>query len=69
MRGTGAGYHAGMGFSIRRTFPIGRTARINVSKRGLSLSAKLGRITLNSRGRGAVRLGKGIGYRFGSGRR
>ncbi len=53
-----------MGLVFRRTIRLGRGSRLNVSKSGLSLSKRLGRLTVNSRGRGAVRLGKGWTWRF-----
>ena len=54
-----------MGFYIRRRVRLGKGSWLNLSKRGLSLSQKVGPVTVNSRGRTNVRLGKGIGYRGG----
>lgn len=54
-----------MGLSFRRTIPIGKSSRLNVSKRGVSVSSKKGRLTLNSRGRGTFRIAKGLSFRFG----
>jgi len=53
-----------MPFSIRKTVPMTQSARVNVSKRGASMSKTAGRVTLNSRGRGRVRLAKGLSFRF-----
>lgn len=53
-----------MGFVFRKTKSLGSGARLNVSKHGASVSKKAGPITLNSRGRARVRLGKGISFRF-----
>ena len=53
-----------MGFSFRKTMPVGRSARVNISKSGASVSKKVGRTTVNSRGRATVRLGKGTAFRF-----
>lgn len=53
-----------MGFSYRRRVRLGRSSWLNVSKRGLSTSKRLGRVTVSSRGRGSVRLGKGLSFRF-----
>ena len=36
---------------------------MNLSKSGLSLSKRLGRVTLNSRGRISIRLLKGLSWR------
>jgi hypothetical protein len=54
-----------MGFSFRRTISLGRGRRLNLSKRGASVSQRIGRLTLNSRGGGSVRLFKGLSFRFG----
>ncbi|MBT2501410.1 DUF4236 domain-containing protein [Curtobacterium sp. ISL-83] len=53
----------GLIFRSRRKVAPGVTA--NVSKHGMSLSEKVGPVTLNSRGRVTVRLGKGLSFRFG----
>lgn len=49
-------------FRIRRSFKIAPGMRLNVSKSGLSTSTKLGRVTVNSRGRATVRVAKGVSY-------
>lgn len=53
-----------MGFTFRKRIRLGKTTGLNVSKSGLSVSKKAGRVTMNSKGRGSVKLGKGISYRF-----
>jgi hypothetical protein len=53
-----------MGLSFRRSLRLRRTSRINVSTSGVSVSKRLGRVSLNSRGRGSIRLGKGIRWTF-----
>jgi len=53
-----------MSFSIRKTVPVTRSARVNVSKRGASMSKTAGRVTVNSRGLGRVRVAKGLSFRF-----
>ena len=53
-----------MGFSFRKTVPVGRKARVNISKSGASGSKKAGPLTVNSRGRATVRLGKGSAIRI-----
>lgn len=56
-----------MGFSFRKSKGFG-PFRINLSKTGVSASTKAGPVTVNSRGRGSVRLGNGLSYRFGTGK-
>jgi len=53
-----------MSFSIRKTIPVTRSARVNVSKRGASMSKTASRVTVNTRGRGRVRVAKGLSFRF-----
>ncbi|MBT1002229.1 DUF4236 domain-containing protein [Paenarthrobacter sp. DKR-5] len=53
-----------MGLIFRRTKKLGKNTRLNVSKSGVSVSRKAGPITLNSRGRITIRLGKGISWRL-----
>jgi hypothetical protein len=52
----------GLVFSRRRR--LGRGLNLNLSKSGASVSKRAGRATLNSRGRGSVRLAKGLSWRF-----
>jgi hypothetical protein len=54
-----------MGFVFRRSVSLGRGTRLNLSKRGASVSKRLGRLTLNSRGRGSIRILPGLSFRFG----
>lgn len=53
-----------MAFRFNRRKRIGKGTFLNVSKSGVSVSKKLGPVTLNSRGKGSVRLGKGKSFRF-----
>lgn len=53
-----------MGLTFRRSLNLRKLAKINLSKRGASISKRVGRVTVNSRGRGSIRLGKGISWRF-----
>jgi Protein of unknown function (DUF4236) len=53
-----------MGFVFRRSLGLGRGRRVNLSRSGASMSQRLGRVTLNSRGRGSVRLLPGLSFRF-----
>lgn len=57
-------YAPGMGFTFSRRRRLGRRSMLNVSKRGASVSRKIGPVTFNTRGRGSLRIGKGLGYRF-----
>jgi len=54
-----------MGFSYRKRIRTGRRSWLNISKRGVSGSARFGPFTVNSRGRTSLRLGKGLSYRGG----
>ena len=53
-----------MGLQYRRRSG-GKNTWANVSRSGVSVSHRAGPVTVNSRGRGSVRLGKGVSYRFG----
>jgi hypothetical protein len=52
-----------MSFNIRYRVPLGKRFWLNISKSGVSLSARAGRVTVNSRGSIWVRIAKGIFYR------
>jgi hypothetical protein len=52
--------HPGLGLDLDVTTGVWRW----LSKSGITASKRLGRLTLNSRGRGAVRLGKGWSCRI-----
>lgn len=52
-----------MPFYFRKSVRLGRSAGLNVSKRGLSLSKRVGPATVNSRGRLSFRLGNGLYWR------
>ena len=53
----------GMGLQYRRRVRVGPDSWVNVSKSGLSLSKRRGRVTVNSRGGVFVRLARGLFYR------
>jgi hypothetical protein len=53
-----------MGLVFSRRKRIGKGLNLNVSKSGASASKKVGRVTLNSRGRASVRIAKGLSFRF-----
>ena len=54
-----------MGLIFRKRVRTSRTSWLNMSKSGVSESARAGRVTVNSRGRVTVRLGNGLSWRFG----
>lgn len=54
-----------MPFMYRKRVKVGRRSWLNFSKSGVSASERIGRVTLNSRGGGRVRLGRGLSFRFG----
>lgn len=54
-----------VGIQYRRSKSLGDGRRLNVSKSGLSVSQRVGPLTLNSRGRGYLRLAPGLSFRFG----
>jgi hypothetical protein len=58
-----------MCLNFRKTIKLGKHLKANVSKKGVSFSANLGRLTVNSNGRKTIRLGKGFNYTFGKNKR
>lgn len=58
-----------MGFFFRKRVKLGKHAHVNISKSGASVSEKLGPVTINSRGRGSIRILPGLSFRFGAKRR
>ena len=53
-----------MGFSFQRRKRLGRSTFLNLSKSGASVSKRSGWMTVNSRGRGSIRIAKGLSFRF-----
>lgn len=53
-----------MGLIWNRRKNLGKGAAVNLSKSGASVSKRVGRLTINSRGRGSIRLGKGFRIRL-----
>lgn len=53
-----------MGLVYRRRTRIGRSTFLNLSRSGVSVSKRVGRMSLSSRGRGSFRLGRGFSWRF-----
>lgn len=52
-----------MGFSYRKRIKLGNGTYLNLSKSGISISQKVGPVTINSKGAATVNLGNGITYR------
>ncbi|MBU6330271.1 MAG: DUF4236 domain-containing protein [Acidobacteria bacterium] len=52
-----------MGFRYQKRIRTGKNSWINLSKSGVSGSARVGPFTFNSRGRKSIRLGNGLSYR------
>lgn len=52
-----------MGISYRKRIKVGDGTFLNISKNGVSISQKVGKTTINSRGTTTVNLGNGITYR------
>lgn len=53
-----------MGLSFRKTVRLGKKSKLNFSKSGVSVSRKAGPVTVNSRGKVTIRLGKGLTWRL-----
>lgn len=52
-----------MGISYRKRIKIGDDTYLNISKSGISVSKKVGRTTINSRGTTTMSFGNGMTYR------
>ncbi len=52
-----------MGISYQKRIKVGDGTFLNISKSGVSISQKVGKITINSKGTTTVNLGKGVTYR------
>lgn len=57
-----------MPFRTRRSIKLGKNIRLNLSKKGMSVSTKVGRTTFNSRGRTSTRVAKGVSYTTSKGK-
>jgi hypothetical protein len=53
----------GMGLIFRRRVRLGRRLWLSLSNRGASASTRLGPLTVSSRGRWSLRLGRGLSWR------
>jgi hypothetical protein len=54
-----------MSLIYRKRVSLGRGAHLNLSKSGVSVTARAGGVSLNSRGRVSARLLPGLSYRIG----
>ena len=53
-----------MGINFKKIINLTNNIKANISKKGVSFTGKFGPITLNSKGRGSIKLGKGINHTF-----
>lgn len=53
-----------MEISYHKRVKIGKGTFLNISKSGVSVSKKLGKVTVNSKGNVTVNLGNGLTYRI-----
>jgi hypothetical protein len=54
-----------MGLRYRRRVRTGKSSWLNVSSSGVSASKRAGRVTVNSRGGGSIRIARGLSFRWG----
>jgi hypothetical protein len=54
-----------MGLVFRKRIRIGANETVNLSKDAASVAKRVGRVTVNSRGRGSIRIPPGLSFRFG----
>ena len=55
-----------MGLIFRKRVKLDDDTAANLSTHGVSVSRRLGRVTVSSRGRVSIRLLPGLSFRFGS---
>lgn len=53
-----------MGLNFRRRISVGKNTNVNLSRSGAGVSRKIGPVTINSRGRTTIRLGKGFNFKL-----
>lgn len=51
-----------MGLQFYKSIKLGKHLRLNFSKKGISISTKVGPVTINSNGRKTINLGNGVKY-------
>lgn len=54
-----------MGISYRRRIRLGRGRTLNISNRGASVSQRIGRVSISSRGGITIRILPGLVWRIG----
>ena len=54
-----------MGLVFGKRIRIGANQTVNLSKGGASAAKRIGRVTVNSRGRGSIRILPGLSVRLG----
>ena len=54
-----------MGLVFGKRIRIGENETVDLSTRGASVATRIGRVTVNSRGRGSIRILPGLSVRFG----
>lgn len=52
-----------MGLVWRKRVKLGRGTALNLSRSGVSVSKRVGRVSLSSRGNGSFRIAKGLSFR------
>lgn len=53
-----------MGFIFNRRKSLGKGKTLNMSKSGVSVTKRAGRVSVNSKGKGSIRIAKGIRFKF-----
>lgn len=53
-----------MGLIWSKRKQVGKNTAVNMSKSGVSASRKAGPLTVNSRGKASIRLGKGLRFKL-----
>lgn len=54
-----------MGWLFRKRVKVAKSTNLNLSKSGVSVSKKVGAVTLNSRGKATVRVAPGLSFKLG----
>jgi hypothetical protein len=54
-----------MGLAFGKRIRIGRNETVNLSKGAASVAKRVGQVTVNSRGRGSIRILPGLSFRLG----
>ena len=54
-----------MGILFNKRVKVAKNTNLNVSKSGLSVSKKVGAVTVNSRGKASIRVAPGLSIKLG----